>query len=60
MKYFQVVRNTKIAKQILWLVFTIETEQLENLELPAAVLEEGRIPCSSRPKDQDQNKQCKL
>lgn len=40
MKYFQVVRNTKIAEQILtfYLIFTIEIENLENLELPAAVL----------------------
>ena len=30
MKYFQVVRNTKIAKEILGLIFPIETEHLEN------------------------------
>lgn len=51
MKYFQVVRNTKIAEEILGLIFPIETEHLENLELPALLLE-GLLPCSSssRPK----------
>lgn len=35
----------------LWVIFTIENEHLENIELPAAVLKEGLIPSSFRPKD---------
>lgn len=41
-KYFQVVRNKKIARPFVRF-FTIETELLENSELPAAILEGSLI-----------------